>query len=528
MPDSASPALPFELAPDAADSWLAGLPVDNSRERCRLLFAALQALNASGADSLLHLQILERMRPVAELESGKLMVAFVGKPMPLEDRVRKSAKLSAQFQLELARGFEAVFDSLPEGHDPEEMGKLLQGALLAYEQYVLRLALMYEPTSTKLWASVHGLLQRAARMGLDERKTLGIGAVFKRLVAFRLASANRYEQSDLRRLHELLREQADGLKLSCEACVDGAAADFAIDLTSGAIPGPPPVDNAADGERRFLFTGVLRRWLAQSMQPSTPEDKRLRGDFASRLIVRLGGMPTPAPEQRARQAMVAGGWDAVGSIASKAARLKAAGGSWAGLGDLELMPLNDHGGFGSKASPARSKTDSAVQPRGSDAFGGGAAAPFGGSEGEYPCSVQRAEAPGFYLLETAAKLRGGRLAAINTDNTLLQVGLVGASRAQGRGRLFAFELLANDVTPVRVLGEALPKPVAGLLGKMGGGSEALSLLLPPTKLRSGSRLDVDSGGRRKTYCITRLLEATAEFTQFELVPQASEAASVPG
>jgi len=520
MPDSAVPALPFDPSPEAATAWLAGLPADNSRERCKLLFAGLQALNASRLSPLLHLQVLERLRPMVELESGQLLNGVQGKPLPMDERVRKAAKLSAQFQLELARGFEILSQVWPEVEDEGSRAGLLHGAMLAYEQYLLRLALMYESAPSKLWAGVHALFQLAAKNGLEERKELGIGAVFKRLLAFRLACATRLEQGAARLLHELLCEHGELLNLRSEPVLDGAGADFAVDLNSGALPGPVVPGSNAAPERRYLFTGVFRRKMAQLMQASTPKAGRLDEVFASRVIVRLGGLPACAPEQKGRQAMVVGGLEAISRVAAKAARLKSAGGGWAGAGDLELLPLSDYGGAGPVAQSKSSGAFAADASRKVPAPGTTGAF-FGRAEGEYPCAVMRAEIPGLYLLETATALRSGHLAALNTDNTLLQVGVVGASRAQGGGRLYAFELVANDVRPVRVFSGALSAPVNGLLAPASRDSADISLIMPPSKLRNGSVLELESGGRRSAYCIRRLLESTGEFTQMELMPAAT-------
>lgn len=520
MPDSAVPDLPFDPSPEAATAWLAGLPVDNSRERCKLLFAGLQALNASRLPPLLHLQVLERMRPMVELESGQLLNSVQGKPLPMDERVRNAAKLSAQFQLELARGFEMLSQAWPEVEDQGSRAGLLHGAMLAYEQYLLRLSLMYESAPSKLWADVHALFQLAAQSGLEALGDPGIGTVFKRLLAFRLACATRLEQGDARLLHELLREHGELLSVSAEPVLNGAGADFAVDLNSGALPVPVVPGSDAAPERRYLFTGVFRRKLAQLMQASTPKAGRLDEAFASRLMVRLGGLPACAPEQKGRRAMVAGGLEAIIAVAAKAARLKNAGGGWAGAGDLELLPLSDYGGAG---PVSQSKSSGAFAAEASRKLPGPRApsAIFGRAEGEYPCAVMRAEIPGLYLLETATALHSGYLAALNTDNTLLQVGVVGASRAQGGGRLYAFELVANDVRPVRVFSGALPAPVNGLLAPASQDAADISLIIPPSKLRNGSVLELESGGHRRAYCIRRLLESTGEFTQLELMPAAT-------
>jgi len=131
----------------------------------------LQALNASALDPVNPLPHAGTPASLAELESGKLLAGIVGKPLPLDERLRKSAKLSAQFHAELARGFQSVVSDERAASDfpADEWVRLVHRALSAYEQYLLRVALMYEVASSSLWSRVTGLYRLAEQYGFAGR-----------------------------------------------------------------------------------------------------------------------------------------------------------------------------------------------------------------------------------------------------------------------------------------------------------------------------------------------------------------------
>ncbi|MBS1212521.1 MAG: hypothetical protein H6R26_1138, partial [Proteobacteria bacterium] len=465
-------------------------------------------------------RILELLRPMAELESGKLLAGIVGKPLPLIERLRNSAKLSAQFQAELARGFQSVAGDRQTASElsEDERASLVYRALSAYEQYLLRLALMYEDASPSLWSRVHDLYRLAAEFGYAGGGDSGVNEVFGRMLMFRLACPNRLDQDDIQRLNALLRAYGGLIDLKSSPTTGDAFDEFIVDLTSGAPPTRASAEYPLREGCRFLNAGRFRRQLALLMQPTVPESERLDEEFAVRVMVRLGGSPPYVAEQKGRRAMVALGLDSIVAMVLKAQRAES-GNSWAGLDALELMPLSDH--LGAHPPSGISKSAGTFSPGSSGTKSVKSAA--GGEiwnrlAGEHSCHVFRSEVPGFYVLDAEGlALSPGKLAGLNTDNELIQVGVVGVAKPRGTGSLSVFELLANEVRTVRVFGPSVSTAYSALFAQ-GAGHGPCTLLGPPIKLRNGDAVELERGGRRDSYRVARLLENTDEFAQFELIP----------
>jgi hypothetical protein len=533
MSSSETSQLPFPPRLDAIDSWLAGLPLTNSRECCRMLYAGLQALNGSGFDPPLRFEALERFRPLVVIQARNLVPYFVGKPLPLDEKIRKLAKLSAQFHAELAKGYETIAHQVnfAEVFEAEAQARIIRRALQSYELMLLHLAQMYEMSPASVGEKL-GALYRMAEAANIHKMSLNdpdcspdaastISDLFKRILAFRLAAPNRLSQEDILQYSELLREYGGLIRISRNPDEASVQAELSIDPDSPRIQSFPARGAADKAPPREVFFDAFVSKLDALRQPTVPTSARLKESLSVYLQVRLGAMPPLMSGQKSRNAMLVLGFDAL-VCALAVVQVKAEHrASWGEVTRLELMPLSDHTGpnprlelsksagtFGNSAimkKPVKPWVESEIwsQP-----------------EGEFPCQVHRTEAPGYYLLEHAGgALRMGRLVGLNTDDKLIQIGRVCTGRYEGMTSFDGFELLVSEVSLARIFRDAAPQigHQALFVKTAAAGKECFGLILPPLRLRGGEGLVVELDGCREKYRIAKLLEATDEFSQFEIV-----------
>ncbi|HUL13629.1 MAG TPA: hypothetical protein VLU73_15880 [Methylococcaceae bacterium] len=533
MSSSETPQLPFPLRLDSIDSWLADLPVTNSRECCRILYAGLQALNGNELDPPLRLQALERFRPLVVLQARNLIPYFVGKPLPLGEKIRKLAKLSAQFHAELAKGYETIAkrDNFAELFEAKEQATIIHRALQSYELLLLHLAHTYEMPSSSIAEKLDALYRLAEaadvhNLNLNDpdcspNAASSISDLFKRIQAFRLAAPNRLSQEDIRQYYDLLRQYDGLIHLGRNPGEAGGQAELSVDPNSGRVPHSPirVADNR--GNIPQVLFGAFVGKLDALRQPTVPAGARLNESLSVYLQVRLGAMPPLMAGQKSRNAVLILGFDVLVLALAKLLVKSEHRASWADMTELELVPLSDHTGAGPGLESSKSAGTFTSAP-----FLKKSVKPQVGGDiwsqpmGEFPCQVHRTEAPGYYLLDHAAgALRVGRLVGLNTDNKLIQIGRVCGSGHEGARSFDGFELLASDVNLARIFCDTAPQigRQALFVKAAAAGKECYGLILPPLKLRSGEGLAVELDGRREKYRIAKLLEATSEFSQFEIV-----------
>jgi len=525
--------LPFEPGDEAVDAWLGSLP-NNPGECCRMLNDGLQALLASDLDPDFRFRALEKLRPLLFIQSHRLAQPYLGKPRATDDRVRKLALLGVQFPGELGKGYLALAraEGAREAADAGHRAQILYEALECFDLYSLRLAQIFESPSNSFWGRIFELFAMAESMAkLDWRPTvaspslparLGIDGLFCRLLMFHRAAPNQLNPDQIPKLHELLGVHAGSVAVCRAAWRDGHSADLYFDLDAPRDPQPfDPSDRENTGtNRRYLYCRELRNKLVMLSQPTTPEAERLAPAFAAHLQIRLGGIPAVSQEAQSRNAVVIPQLeDLIARLAILEVRSQERQSWEVGGIDLEILPLNAEGDA-SLPSVASSKSAGTFAPGKSTESKG----QYQWQRGEYPCRVFRAEAPGYYLLEpTGVTLRPGMLVALNTDNRLIQLGVIAGGGKEAGSALMPFELLGSEPVPVKVYLDASPaKSRKAVLAKLAAAMEGgQGLFAEALRLRGGEYFTLERDGVRKRCKVLRVRESSKDFREYEIAVDAT-------
>jgi hypothetical protein len=512
------PPLPFAPNLDSATEWLDELPISNIRECCRLLYPALQALKEHPLEARLRLDILEKCRPAVAGATRDLLPYFLDKPFPLDGRNLKIASLCSRFHLELAAGYRQIAEdrSFPDTFDPAERALVVGRALEHLAHSLLRAAQIYVEPSSSVLPSVYALYRLAERGGLLDAAVAADAAtvreLFLRIVWFRLAAPNRLDQRSMQRLFDLLADHSGASGVGASSAAQGMRAVFCFDPTDRnalmpMVPSLPP-----EPEMRFLFP----EGLLSQLRKATRATGRPEHDPLIRVLPRLGDRLPCQDKTSGRRAALLAGLDAITGDLTRIQARRFRGGDtdpWPNANQLQLAPSGEPIGsaalYGSKTdgflTPALIKTPSSSQDR-----------RFARFANERPIEVHVSELPGFYLIDAGAQVfRVGDLMGLNTDDEVIQVGVVRGGQIRDARFWYSFELLGNTPRLVRVQGDkAEAGMLPALLFESPGADEPGHLILKPVKWRGGEAVTVHWPDGTRAYRVARLLEMGANFCHF--------------
>jgi len=523
MADDQKTVLPFEPNLDAIAQWLAGLPVTSERERYVLLFSGLQALNTAELASAFQFKALEKIRGPVFQSTALLTSLFLGKSLPLDPGIRKLAKLSVQFQAELAQGYYALTQAqgFTRIFNEDEQGKIVHCALRSYSQMLLRLALMYEAPSSSIWLRVNEIYRLAERWNLSrwsakcselpQSSACSVEELYLRILAFRLLAPYRLGQHDIQLVFDAVQQHGRLLRLGNNPLEEGKRADFSVDLDSAAMPSSLSWgDGRGKGNLRYVFLRLLRRMLGALGAAPLNQESGFSARLSAYLQIRLGGGLLASSDKKSVNATAVAGYkNLVDTMTDPEAKA-----------EYKLQALEEHllpfarldvsKTAGTFRAPPSAKSQ--VQPL----LGMGQAQPAG----RIPCRVwSAADSQGYYLVQgTGLELRPESLLGIFIDDKLNQFGQVCPGRNEASPDAHGFELLANNVRLVKVFFDETPKKkYRCFISELGNGR--FSLIAPSMRLRGGDGLAIDDRDSGERFRVAKMLLRAADFSQYEIVPE---------
>ncbi|BBA35972.1 hypothetical protein sS8_4041 [Methylocaldum marinum] len=512
------PALPFKLDIESAAVWMDGLSVTNTRECCRVLYPALRSLNGSSVEPRLRFTILERCRlTVTRLEKG-LVPYFLDKPFPLDGKTRKIASLCSRFHSELASGYRQVVEAetFAETFDAHEQALIFRRAFESYASCLLRTAQIYEAHPLSSWSSVFDLFQLAEQRGLSNAVqsyeisgAVSVALFFKVILLFGIAVPGTLGQRDMQRLYDFLVARAESVKIESSPVSNGTRAVLSFDLTVAGtimpVPAPAPVDKPG---LRFLFMDrLLNELRGEIRMHGKPEENPL-----TLILPRLGGRLPHQPELTARSAAVSFGIDAIAITVRLVERRRVGGAArdpWSNLEQLELAPLSTE----SRSEILGSKSTGTFAAALVSGAGGKDDSPGTGFRDMRSVKVYRSELPGFYIVDSGGQVfRVGDLISLNTDDEIIQVGVVRGGQIHNGQFCYSVELIGNQPCSVLFLGEPPGGRPQNALMFLGSGG----LVIPSVKLRGGDTIFVEQRNAKKAFRVAKVLESNGNFCHVAL------------
>lgn len=228
-PDRGTPTSPtFDPRPAHIEAWVASLPLANLGESSRLLFEALNETNRLQLPADQRFRMLELFGAPLRTVIAGMKQHFVGKPFPLGDKGRQVFQLTQTLMNLMAAGYRRVIEDAGEKRgflqDNRQAMIATHRALNYLGQALLRAYQIYAPYPPGVWQRVHRLYQFAETQGFaqtalkDETEAAygspSIEDAYKRILLLALACPYRLRQGEVEQVYDWLGAWAQHATLS--------------------------------------------------------------------------------------------------------------------------------------------------------------------------------------------------------------------------------------------------------------------------------------------------------------------------
>lgn len=515
----------FDANIEAVEAWIAGLPLANVSETCRLVFNALAEVNLMALPRQQRFRVLELFRRPAHYLGDALQRQFVGASFPPPAKTHKAAALLHGIQLEMAKGYRCISDELLTldslRQDFPLLAAALHRALYYLGQTLLTTYQVYRPAAPGLWRHIHDLYDTAERKGLQASPVkdpyrrhaveTSIEAQYKRILLLALADPYHLSQTDMSQVYDLLEQWAPACRLYPVNPFDEPPHAGIVDLEGDAPPA-------------YLVYSTVRRSATCRLLDTTALLEPLRTLMSSTSTA------PPAPETAQRGAL--------------------SGALWKTLLQHLLTAWGMTAKRGYSRVPGAAEGAELVYGLGAihQCLNGGAAEPENRSSfGHHPlrsraettaanespplsCTILNESAGGACLKWRQAepgKLRVGELVAIRYGRQPAQGWGVAALRwiksLGEHGVEFGIQLLAPDAIPIAVRlsnGEASEHDYLKslYLPAMDATGQAANLIVPAFLYHSGDIVSLKMEHREQPLRLTKALESNHIYSRFRFTP----------
>lgn len=208
----------FDTRPAQVEAWVADLPLANIGESSRQLFSTLIETNALDFPVEQRFRMLELLCTPISHVCAAMKTHFVGKPFPLTDKARQIIQLSQELMTQMALGYCIVVDDSSEKRglmrDNKQSLIATYRALTYLGQSLLRAYQVYAPYPADVWRQVHQLYQQAetkgfAQSAVNDNHVDGdcegsIENAYKRILLLALACPYRLRQGEVEQVYTWL------------------------------------------------------------------------------------------------------------------------------------------------------------------------------------------------------------------------------------------------------------------------------------------------------------------------------------
>ena len=216
-----------DIRPRKIEEWVNGLPLANLGETARQVYNLLLEINALKIPSEERQRVLEQLRPTTTYVVDALKKHYVGHPFPLSLKSRKVARLAREILTEMATGYKIVIVETVPGNGTRNDNKPLITALHRAVRYLggilLKTYQIYDPYPAGVWGELHALYEYAEQRGLhnipvtDNSYTLidagTLCDTYKQILLLALSCPYRLRQGEVEQVERALERWASYAEL---------------------------------------------------------------------------------------------------------------------------------------------------------------------------------------------------------------------------------------------------------------------------------------------------------------------------
>ena len=556
------------LDPRQVEAWLAALPMANVGEASRQVFQLLVESNRTVLPDATRLRVAGLLSQPVEDLVGNLHAYFMDVPLPLSAKRLKVAELCRELCSELAVSYQILVKHLATSAlllptQKKTLAVSIRHALFYLERVLLESFLSYNRAPPETWRNIHQLFGLATAKGIDalqiQNRQPGsapsIRDQYTHLLLFSLASPYRLRQKEIRFVYDKLAEWVSYARLGQPRSFTHTTGLFAIEQGQSS----PPMHIAIfPGEltenHSVLNTRALARFLKEQ-HDAAPEQttflaSRSINQPSKALLAGLIRAWSLAPQRRfARfsidiELTVVTGLTVIHSaiqavhkaqqpIKAPVRKQQEAGPNWlnpANLGayQVETVELSDPGFSGESllddlaerySSGPTVEADEETVPE----WTRGGSDP---ADSIFKVHTINESANGYLLhwdQAQSAKIKVGELLGIYSVTKADQLG-IGVVRwvecRRGEGVDLGVELLAPYAEAVdarRLDVVDAPSQMALLLPKTNVPARPETLITSPANFKSGNHILLVTEQTQRKLRLTRRLDASAAFVQFQFI-----------
>jgi len=287
----------FDVRPKFMEKWITSLPMADLGETSRLVFKAVVEINRLDMPVPQRYKAMELLRKPCHYIVESLEKHFAGRPLPLNKRNRKISELARALLSELAVGYKIIARQTEASSRPDL--KLLTCALHRTMSYqgllLLRAYQVYAPYPRGIWKELHTIYHFIESYDLlnqvikDPLNLLpgnsSIDGLYKKILLLSLSMPYRLHRGEIDTVCTLLNKFVNFTRLDKVIENSPPAGLFIIDLSSDSQPGYLAMHQTNDYRScRLLNTSEMVVNINEELQSS---DSKLLGTTSHDLVTRL-------------------------------------------------------------------------------------------------------------------------------------------------------------------------------------------------------------------------------------------------
>lgn len=238
----------FDTRPGAIETWIQNLPILNAGDTSRQLYNALLEMNALDIETQQRYQALELLRNPIGLVIDGLKKHYLGQDFPLTPKARKVADLTAALYQQLATGYRiTVAEESPKGRfrrDNKLLAAAIHRAMSALGMVLVKSFQVYSPYPPHIWREIHELYRQAENQKLlnvdikqaEEASASTVSGLYKQIMLLALACPYRLRQGAVENIYIKLKDWSSHASLTGLTTTGNANGIFVTNLASDDPP----------------------------------------------------------------------------------------------------------------------------------------------------------------------------------------------------------------------------------------------------------------------------------------------------
>jgi hypothetical protein len=236
-------------SPKEAEKWISDLPMAHIGESSRLVYKALAEINRVSMSVSQRFKLMELYHQPVDYLTRALTKNYLGQPFPLSKKHQKISELTRELQWEMAIGYKIIIDAHLSGFGQKVDNKVfvaaIHRAMYYLGQSLVKSFEVYATPPENCWLEAHHLFLFAEHNNiegsqikdvLDKKNTSSILDLYKKILLLTVANPYRLPQTEINKLYDALNTWVDQVNILPLSTLSNPSGLFVIDLDKDLPP----------------------------------------------------------------------------------------------------------------------------------------------------------------------------------------------------------------------------------------------------------------------------------------------------